>query len=413
MKKLSTIFVNIIFVFFPLLIALGPFIADLGVVIIAIYFLASTIVNKEYKLYSSNIFKIILLFWIYCIFLSLISSNILLSLESSLFYGRFIFFAMGIALILQNNRKLVDFFLIVLVISITLISLDALFQSIYDVNLLGMEKKHTTRVSGVFQDELILGSYLSRLFPLIFLTFPIFFFKKNNQLNSFLRIFLIVLVGCVIYNAGERSAFGYFFIGLILIFLFIPIYRKTLIYSFLVLLFSLILISFFQPDVQKRMFNVTIKNLGAGFEEHNRIYMFSEQHEAHYIVAFEMFIDKIVFGHGPKLFREICKNYDDFGCSTHPHNTYMQLLSETGLIGFGIFLSIFLYICFYFIKHGIKVVTNEKIDHEYNKIIILITIFISLFPIIPTGSFFGNWLNTIYYIPVGLLLFFNFSIRKN
>ena len=41
-----------------------------------------------------------------------------------------------------------------------------------------------------------------------------------------------------------------------------------------------------------------------------------------------------------QLMRYIYKHYD--GCSTHPHNLFIQILSETGLIG------IFFYLIFLF-----------------------------------------------------------------
>lgn len=411
MEKILNNFVNLIFILLPLSIALGKFLADLSVVIIGVYFIFSTISNKNYKLYNSNIFKIAIFFWIYCIFVSLISSDIILSLESSLFYGRFIFFSMGIALILQNNEKILKYFLLFLIVTVSIIAIDALFQSINGVSLFGIEKTHSTRVSGIFKDELILGSYLSRLFPLIFLSIPIFYYK-NIKFDNLLKLLLIILIGSTIYNAGERSAFAYFFITLILAFILLPNYRRIIIYSISILFISILSISFFQPEVHKRMFHITIKNFEAGYVEHNRIIAFSNQHEAHYQVAWEMFKDKKLFGHGPKLFRVKCKNYNEYGCSTHSHNTYMQLLSETGIIGFLIIFFVFIFICYCLFIHFKELIFKKQKIYNFNKIILLICLFISLFPIIPTGNFFGNWLNTIYYIPIGIILFFNFQIRK-
>ena len=61
----------------------------------------------------------------------------------------------------------------------------------------------------------------------------------------------------------------------------------------------------------------------------------SVHHDAHARSAVQMFLSKPIFGHGPKNFRNICKDYEynQFSCTTHPHNIYLQLLSETGLIG--------------------------------------------------------------------------------
>ena len=62
-------------------------------------------------------------------------------------------------------------------------------------------------------------------------------------------------------------------------------------------------------------------------------YFFSYAHEKQFETAFNMFKDKPIFGHGLKMYRHKCDNYSSsaYGCSSHPHNTYIQLLAETGL----------------------------------------------------------------------------------
>ena len=55
-----------------------------------------------------------------------------------------------------------------------------------------------------------------------------------------------------------------------------------------------------------------------------------------------MFLDNKVMGVGVKNFRNICrdpryhinKNDENEHCFSHPHNTYLQILAETGIIGF-------------------------------------------------------------------------------
>ena len=75
----------------------------------------------------------------------------------------------------------------------------------------------------------------------------------------------------------------------------------------------------------------------------NKIKLFSIQHQVVFTSAIRMFKDNTLFGIGPKMFREKCKEdrYQVFteldhsvnGCQTHPHNIYVQLLAETGLFG--------------------------------------------------------------------------------
>ena len=83
-------------------------------------------------------------------------------------------------------------------------------------------------------------------------------------------------------------------------------------------------------------------------------YVFSKQHHEHYLSALNIFFDNKLFGVGVKNFRKICKedkyNYSKLTCSTHPHNTYIQLLSETGLLGFAYAFTAFVLILYYSIK---------------------------------------------------------------
>lgn len=81
------------------------------------------------------------------------------------------------------------------------------------------------------------------------------------------------------------------------------------------------------------------------------------------------------------------------GANSHPHNTYLQLLSETGVIGMLIIFLIFLYCSF-------QIFSKRDI---YFKCIML-GIAINLFPMMFSGNFFNNWLSIIYFFPIGFLL---------
>lgn len=81
------------------------------------------------------------------------------------------------------------------------------------------------------------------------------------------------------------------------------------------------------------------------------------------------------------------------GANNHPHNTYLQLLSETGILGSLIVTSIwFLFVCKLF----------TKIDLYYKCLIL--GIIINLFPLFFVGNFFNNWLSILYFYPIGFLL---------
>ena len=64
---------------------------------------------------------------------------------------------------------------------------------------------------------------------------------------------------------------------------------------------------------------------------------------------FNTFKDHMLLGSGVKGFRYLCANKiytlnNENGCTTHPHNTYIQILVSNGLIGFLLIVLVFFYV---------------------------------------------------------------------
>ena len=105
-----------------------------------------------------------------------------------------------------------------------------------------------------------------------------------------------------------------------------------------------------------------------------------------------MFKDKKLLGHGNKSFSYKCEEYkiNTSSCSTHPHNTYIQILAENGIINFSILIFSFLFLLFYIIKNILIKYSNKKNSISNYRILLIISIFITLWPLTQTGSFFNN-----------------------
>ena len=166
---------------------------------------------------------------------------------------------------------------------------------------------------------------------------------------------------------------------------------------------------------KKRIIDETIKGMNLSENKSNpgntindKVYIFSKQHTEHYLSAFKIFNDNKFFGVGVKNFRNFCGDekyfVSDDACSTHPHNIYLQLLSETGLFGFLIFFSLFLYLSFQCVLHLYLSFRKKKVVFNDLEVCLISGILISLWPLAPTGNFFNNWLNIIFYFPVGIFL---------
>ena len=94
------------------------------------------------------------------------------------------------------------------------------------------------------------------------------------------------------------------------------------------------------------------------------------------------------------------------GCNTHPHNIYLEFLSELGIIGFFLFGSIFVYVAYQLFCLLKLIIFSRQILSNKNKCLFLILagIFITMFPVLPSGSYFNNWMLIISYLPIGFYL---------
>ena len=121
-----------------------------------------------------------------------------------------------------------------------------------------------------------------------------------------------------------------------------------------------------------------------------------------------MFKDKIIFGHGAKSFRVKCKEekykISDLSCATHPHNILMQYLSELGLIGFTFLFTFHIL----FIRELTKIFKLHEDKKNEKKILLfsLCGIIVCMFPLIPSGNFFNNWLNIILILNLANYIYF-------
>jgi hypothetical protein len=398
----------------------GPFLPDLFLVIISIVFVYEKINQKDFSLFNFFFFKYFIAIYILLLISSIFSENLFFSLKSSLPYIRFPIFVLAMIDIINKNVHFFKHLTAVFVVTFFVLSIDSFIQLIFRQNIMGYKMVIESRVSSFFKDELILGSYISRFYP-IFLSCMIYIYNKNkNKIFLFLILGMTILSIIMVFISGERASF--FFI-IFSFFLMIVLFNNFKILNFVIIIvfssFIIFIINLNYSEFKLRLIDQTIyqKNskteIKKVFNEEDRIILkkyviFTEQHSHHYLSAIKIFRDNIFIGAGPRMFRELCKNkkymVSTISCSTHPHNSYVQLLAETGIVGFSMYLFIFAYLIINFIKHiYYKISKKDPIFSDY-EICLLVAIFVSLFPFTTNGNIFNNWLNIIYFFPVGLFL---------
>lgn len=396
--------------FVPIALITGPFIPDLLISLISIIFLIEIFSEKKFHYFKNKFVQFFILFYFVSVLSSLFSENILISLRSSLFYFRFGLFALCIYKYLEEKKidfKVLFYFLF---FALALLNIDGYYQYLFGQNLMGIESVYgNKRLNSFFGDEYVLGSYLTRIiFLFLAVCYKIKF--KIIKINYYLLPILISTY-ILVFLSGERTAFFLFSIGLVIFFILsnYKFYIKiTLFFSVLISLFFILI---FNDSSNERYLNLLLKELGikkweTEIKNKNKKINFLPQHTTYFIVSYNMFKDKKLLGHGNKSFSYKCEEYkiNLSSCSTHPHNTYFQILAENGIINFSILAFSFLLLLFYIVKNILIKYWQKKNSISNYRVLLVISIFITLWPLTQTGSFFNNWLSILYFLPVGFFL---------
>ena len=265
------------------------------------------------------------------------------------------------------------------------------------------------KLSGPFGDELIAGGFVQRFSLFAFFIIPLFFINYNKRLNIIIPfLFLIYFVGITL--SGNRMHLLLFIFMFFLIILFQKQTRKF--FLPFIIIFSLTFFLIFNTNKFVRdnflsFYGQTSKMINVLIHKD-----FNEEAYPQYLKEFQTFYDTWLInkyvGGGIKNFRYYChtrsnlKKNQKFVCNMHPHNYYLEILTETGLVGFILVVFIFsltLYITFfkkYFLSSNLK----------YNNVIIpfIFLFIIEIFPIKSTGSFFTTGNATYLFLLLGILI---------
>tara|TARA_B100001248_G_C27398578_1_gene467780 strand:+ start:585 stop:1916 length:1332 start_codon:yes stop_codon:yes gene_type:complete len=417
--------------FFPLALLIGIAVAEVLATLSIFYYL----LNSKNKINELKDIKIIFL-----LFLSLyFALNALIQINDSLrysplFFFRFVLFSMSTVFIfnLIDKKKTTSFknkLLKIIIFFVIIILIDSVIQFVFGKNMFGYEIIGN-RISSFFKDELILGSFLIRILPI--LIYLIFFFNYDLKKNYLFLLFFFILYFFSIYISAGRSSFTMMLIFILLSIIFTKKLRKIFLHSLSYLIVIIIITSLFElgkTNPSNRLFVKTFnqftnqifvkKKLSpAGILEIDtespknkeevlrNIKIFSFNHHGHIQLAYELYKKNKIFGIGPRGFRYYCKsvNFDpEIGvCSNHPHNYLIQILSETGLIGTFLYFFAFLFVLFKILKClSLNISSNKKDEF----LILSFGLIIYFLPFLPSGNFFNNWLSLLNFYLIGIYFF--------
>ena len=288
--------------------------------------------------------------------------------------------------------------------SLLIVTITGYWQYFNGTNFFGFVS-HEGRLSMPLNDNLILGGYLSRILP--FYIGLLFFFESQSKKIIIISSALIILITILIYLSGERTAIFNLFLLLFLLIVFINKFLRLKIILFVLIISPLFLITVFNDDIRNRNINFTLKQINA-FNGLDNIIFLSHRHSQLVKTSISMFEKNIILGVGPNNFRHLSMDsryyLDDYSINTHPHNNYFQLLAETGLIGFLTIFSLFIYLLSRVIMNLFNSYFSNAPNYNNYQVCLMIYFLITLWPLIPSLNFFNNWINIIYFLPVGFFL---------
>ena len=386
----------------PIALVIGAAVLEFFIFSSCLVFFYLNFKKKGLDYYKNSFFIFFFTFCIFLIFGSLSSEYISNSIRNSIFYFRFGILTLVIWYLLDWYKKFKFFFFVVTTITLICVALYSFLQLFILHNY-----ADAYRISGLFGSESVQGSFLLRITPIYIITY---LYNKKYLTNIFHYIFysILFLSFILIIISGERAAIFLMFVAIIFSFIFFKIDLKKIFYYslFIFLIFSLTIIIY--PKAKERILVTTYEQFFVNTKEKKTIYLFSEGHQNHFDSAMIMFKQYFIKGVGVRNFRieckkELYKKVGPYHCSTHPHNTYLQILSETGIIGMSFFMLFMLFI----FKETYKFLKDIYIkDKKINMPLALcfIIIFTNFFPFVTTGSFFNNWLSVFYFLPISFLL---------
>ena len=402
-KYSTTVLINLIIVSMIPFFIWGPFFPDLIVSVSTLFFLYYLLKKNNFYYFKKKPFIVFLFFCIISTLISLESENISLSIKSSLFYFRIGVFSCFIWYLVDKDKSILTYFYYALILCFSALVIDGYTQYFTGENLLGYKLKGI-RVSSFFGDELIMGSYLSRLFPLLF---ALFLIKRKQKYEIYFLGLLFILVDVLIFISGERSAFFFLNLSTVFIIILIKEYQKFRLGTFIIAIICIFFLSLNSSNLSKRMFIGPATDMGL-IKSSKETTIFTKVHDSHYRTAYKMFKAKPILGHGPKMFRVKCKDEKYatgmFSCSSHPHNFYMQLLAETGIVGFLFLFSALVYVIYTALRQFKSILLKQKRPLSDYQVSLLAGLLITVWPLSPNGNFFNNWLMIVYSLPVGFYL---------
>jgi O-antigen ligase len=370
---------------------LGPFIllierspADIWLSFLAIAFVVRSIFKRDGAWLRVFWVRACFLFLAVCMLSSAMSAMPSYAFSEALAWFRFPLFAMASAFWLGTDKRLLYAMLVSTALGMFLMT------GILTAEMI-IEGQKGGRLSWPY-DDLVSGNYLSKVGLPAFTIMVALAIGAKPKLASIMGGLSLISIIMSVFT-GERINFliracG----GMLAALVWQPNWRRYFI-LIIVEIFAVAAVFVAMPNVQDRFTNEIVTSLP------------TRSHSDYYRVmgaGLSVFETAPVLGIGPATHRELCPSIlgetPEFRCDNHPHNYYIQFLTETGVIGL-ITGSVMI----------ISIIWAAFAGRRQNRAnVVAATAFVIpfglFFPIQSTGDFFGQWNNIFMWSAIALAL---------
>jgi O-antigen ligase len=369
-----------LFSIIPLTLIVGSSASFINIFLIDLSFIILIFYKKNFLFLKNKTIIYLFILYIYLIFNSFVSIDYSEGILRNLGFLRIIILFVAFNYFYYEKfffKKMFNFWLLIL----SIVVFDVFVEYFNGKNILGYNASgYGKRIVSFFKDEPIVGGFLNSFF----LVLTGFFLNQGKKYKYY--IFLLIAIYFIsILVTTERSSSIKALIGISIFFLFYKeLNLKNKVISFF--LICLVALTFVLNSHKiKHRYTVQLKQVNIYY--------------GLYKSGFQVFKNNKIFGVGNKNYRVATCNQDKVNtsnqnkykyiCNTHPHQVYLVLLSEHGLIGTFIILFIFYKLIFSKIRKTI-------LEKNYLKIGALIYLVLSFLPIIPSGAFFSSFSLTLF-----------------
>ena len=383
----------------PLLLLFSRALADVATILVGILFVTYCIKEKYYNFLKQPISIALLLLWAWFLISSLFAfSSISKAFSVSFVFVRYILFFFACINWLFTETAAIKFAIKIITITILIAALDTLLQFTTGTSISGKPQMGGRLTSFLRRPDI--GIYLAKLI------FPLAAFwlwqASSDRKNLLLSCFLLFFVISIVLLTGERTATALCLASIGGILLIIGVSNKNL-RSYVLLgitgIFGMFSILVYRSEfLYARMMNF-ISDIG-NFPDS----LYGQLFKASLLTWKE---HGFFTGVGLRQFRDVCPTFQASGqvtyCDLHSHNIYLEILSESGLVGLILF-SVFVMLCLYQIWQSSIATYNKNTIGFVSNICILGGLVLILFPFSVTMSFITNWSGILNWVGISLCI---------